>query len=89
MKIKQSKAGLSEHRCAASRPACHWNRGIAVGWVQVDRINRSVAARIAGAFTQWKQLDTKRQDLIKQELTRILEVEGVSENLYEVASKSL
>ena len=58
-------------------------------WVQVDRINRSVAARIAGAFTQWKQLDTKRQGLIKQELKRIVEVEGVSENLYEVASKSL
>lgn len=55
----------------------------------MDGINRSVAARIAGAFTQWSQLDTKRQDLIKAQLKRIVEVEGISENLYEVASKSL
>jgi aminopeptidase N len=54
----------------------------------VDSINRSVAARIAGAFTQWSQLDKKRQELIKAELKRIVAVEGISENLYEVASKS-
>lgn len=55
----------------------------------MDKINRSVAARMAGAFTQWQQLDRARQDLIKAELKRIVEQEGVSENLYEVASKSL
>ncbi len=60
-------------------------------WVelQVDGINRSVAARIAGAFTQWAQLDTKRQGLITEQLKRIVDKEGISENLYEVASKSL
>ena len=57
--------------------------------MQVDRINRSVAARMAGAFTQWRQLDKKRQGLIKQQLQRIVDDKDISENLYEVASKSL
>ena len=57
--------------------------------LQVDRINRSVAARMAGAFTQWRQLDKKRQALIKHQLQRIVDEKDISENLYEVASKSL
>lgn len=57
--------------------------------LQVDRINRSVAARMAGAFTQWRQLDKNRQGLIKQQLQRIVDDKDISENLYEVASKSL
>ena len=52
-------------------------------------MNRSVAARMAGAFTQWRQLDKKRQALIRQQLQRIVNEKDISENLYEVASKSL
>ena len=57
--------------------------------LQVDKINRSVAARMAGAFTQWRQLDEKRQALIRQQLQGIVDEKDISENLYEVASKSL
>lgn len=56
---------------------------------QVDKINRSVAARMAGAFTQWRQLDKKRQSLIRAQLQRIVDEKDISENVYEVASKSL
>lgn len=55
----------------------------------MDKINRSVAARMAGAFTQWRQLDKKRQGLIKEQLQRIVDDKDISENVYEVASKSL
>ena len=56
---------------------------------QVDRLNRSVAARISGGFTRWRQLDEKRQKLMKAEIKRIVETKGISENLYEVMNKSL
>lgn len=44
---------------------------------------------MAGAFTQWKQLDKKRQGMIKEQLKRIVDEKDISENVFEVASKSL
>ncbi len=50
-----------------------------------------VAARMASAFTTWKQVDAARQALMRAQLQRIvaLKGEGLSENVYEIASKSL
>ena len=55
----------------------------------VDRVNKQVAARIAGAFTSCKQFDAGRRALMQAQLRRILEAESVSENVYEIVSKSL
>lgn len=57
--------------------------------LQVDPMNRTVGARLARPFTLWKQYDIRRQVLIKQQLQRIVDEKGISENLYEVASRSL
>lgn len=54
----------------------------------VDKINRQVAARMVGAFTNWRNFDEKRQGLMKAQLERIVKSEGLSENVYEIASKS-
>jgi len=55
----------------------------------VDKMNKQVAARIAGAFTSCKQFDAGRRALMQAQLRRILEAESVSENVYEIVSKSL
>lgn len=57
--------------------------------IKLDKINRQVAARIANVFTTWRQYDSKRQQLMKTQLKRMVETEGLSENTMEVASKSL
>lgn len=57
--------------------------------LRVDKINRQVAARMIGAFTTFKQFDPKRQALMKAQLQRIVETEGISENVFEIASKSV
>jgi aminopeptidase N len=57
--------------------------------LKVDQINHQVAARMVSAFSTWRQLDAKRQDLMKQQLKRIADTDGISENVYEIASKSL
>lgn len=57
--------------------------------LQVDPMNRTVGARLARPFTLWKQYDIRRQVLIKQQLQRIVDEKGISENLYEVACRSL
>ena len=54
----------------------------------VDRVNKQVAARIAGGFTSWRRYDPARRALMQAQLRRILEA-GPSENVFEIVSKSV
>jgi aminopeptidase N len=40
-------------------------------------------------MTRWRRYDDIRQALMRAQLERILEVEGLSNDVYEVVSKSL
>ena len=57
--------------------------------IKVDGINHQVAARMASAFTTWRQYDAPRQALMKAQLQRVLAAPGLSENVFEIVSKSL
>ncbi|XP_060207004.1 puromycin-sensitive aminopeptidase isoform X1 [Lycium barbarum] len=57
--------------------------------VQLDKINPQVASRMVSAFSRWKRYDETRQSLAKEQLEMILSTEGLSENVFEIASKSL
>eukprot|EP00803_Ostreobium_quekettii_P009982 evm.model.scf_576.6 EVM.evm.TU.scf_576.6 scf_576:45484-53102(+) len=62
---------------------------LADGVINVDKVNPQVAARIAQCFSRWRQFDKARQGLIQGQLKRILATEGLSENTFEIISKSL
>jgi len=55
----------------------------------LDSINPQVAARMAGAFENWRRYDESRQKLMKAELEAALKMPNVSANMFEVASKML
>jgi aminopeptidase N len=55
----------------------------------LDPINPQVAARMAGAFENWRRYDEKRQTLMRGELEKTTQVKGLSANLFEVATKML
>ncbi len=59
----------------------------------MDKINPQVAARMTSAFTQWRKFSAERQEQMKSQLQRIVDANsngtGLSENVYEIASKSL
>jgi aminopeptidase N len=55
----------------------------------LDKRNPQVASRLAQAFGRWRRYDAKRQELMRAELERILRAEGLSRDVYEIASKSL
>ncbi|CAG9464309.1 unnamed protein product [Pedinophyceae sp. YPF-701] len=57
--------------------------------IQLDDINGQVAARIVAAFTRWKKYDQGRQALMKAQLQRIAAKKGLTDNVYEIVSKSL
>ena len=56
---------------------------------QVDKINNQVASRLVSCFTSWRQYDSDRQAMMKGELQRIVETNGLSDNVFEIASKAL
>ncbi|HEY1837220.1 MAG TPA: aminopeptidase N [Rhizomicrobium sp.] len=55
----------------------------------LDAINPQVAARMAGAFENWRRYDAKRQALMRAELEKTAQMKGLSANLFEVATKML
>ena len=52
-------------------------------------INPQTAARLTGAFNQWKKFDSRRQELMSKELKGILQLPSLSRDVYEIASKAL
>ncbi|KAK3227649.1 hypothetical protein Dsin_007511 [Dipteronia sinensis] len=57
--------------------------------VQLDKLNPQVASRMVSAFSRWKRYDETRQNLAKAQLEMIMSANGLSENVFEIASKSL
>jgi aminopeptidase N len=55
----------------------------------LDGINPQVAARMAGAFENWRRYDDKRQALMRAELEKTVQMKGLSANLFEVTTKML
>jgi aminopeptidase N len=59
-------------------------------WVlALDAKNPQLAARLAGAFSQWRRYDEARQKLMRGQLERIAAVSGLSRDTREIVEKSL
>ena len=57
--------------------------------LELDKINPQVAARMLGAFRSWRQFDAGRQSLIRDALQKVVNTPGISQDVYEIATKSL
>lgn len=57
--------------------------------IALNSLNPQVASRMVSALTQWRRFDTQRQDLMKQQLERIINTENISKDVFEIANKSL
>lgn len=56
---------------------------------QLDGLNPQVAARMVQPLIQWRRYDKKRQDLMKAQLEKIVSNKTISNDVYELVSKSL
>jgi len=80
---------------ASGNPACFHDasgegyRFLADIIIELDPRNPQVAARMVAPLGQWRRFDAERQTLMQQELRRILELQGLSRNTFEMVSKSL
>ena len=57
--------------------------------LQLDALNPQIAARLLTPLTRWRKYDPARQALMRGQLERILQADGLSADAYEVVSKSL
>jgi aminopeptidase N len=57
--------------------------------LEIDAINPQIAARLVGAFSQWRRFDASRRDKMRTELGRMVGHRGLSRDVYELASKYL
>jgi aminopeptidase N len=55
----------------------------------LNTLNPQIASRMVTGLAQWRRYDNQRQELIKQQLQRIVATEQLSKDVYEIASKSL
>ncbi len=57
--------------------------------IELDPLNPQIASRLVYPMTRWRRYDEGRQQQMRAQLERILEVVGLSNDVYEVVSKSL
>jgi aminopeptidase N len=57
--------------------------------VDLDSKNPVLAGRLATLFSPWSRFDEQRQQLMREQLQRLLDLPSVSTNSFEVASKAL
>jgi aminopeptidase N len=57
--------------------------------ITLDAKNPQIAARLCTVLGSWRRFDAARQDLMRENLERIIAVESLSHNTYEMASKAL
>ncbi|MCX5870262.1 MAG: aminopeptidase N [Deltaproteobacteria bacterium] len=55
----------------------------------LDPINPQIASRLMAPFTSWKRYDTKRQQLMREQMARIAGQQGLSAGVHELVQKSL
>jgi aminopeptidase N len=80
----------------ASANPLHFNAADGSGYtfvadsiITLDALNPQVAARLANSLSRWKKFDTHRQQLIKQQLTRIQSHTPLSQDVLEIVTRSL
>ncbi len=57
--------------------------------IELDAINPMIAAGLSGAFKSYNRLDEEHEVLMRNELKRILAVESISKNVFEIVQKIL
>ena len=79
---------------AANMPHFHARDGqgyafVADSILELDKLNPQVASRLTTAFSQWRRYDAGRQALMRAQLERIGQAEGLSKDTFEIVARSL
>jgi len=70
-----------------NRPDGRGYQFLATQVLALDKFNPQVAARMLGAFRSWRALEPERRRQAKRALTGIVEANGLSRDVFEIAGK--
>ena len=56
---------------------------------EVDRLNPQLSSRIATSFMSWRRFDESRSKMMKEQLEDLKELDGISDDLFEVVTRGL
>ena len=65
----------------------HGYKFIADKIIEIDKINAQMASGLVGAFKIYEKMNIKNKELMEIELQRIISVDTLSKNVYEIVSK--
>jgi aminopeptidase N len=57
--------------------------------ITLNELNPQIAARLASVFNRWTKFDDNRKELMKKELMRIMSLQNISNDVYEIVSKAI
>lgn len=57
--------------------------------ITLDSTNPQIASRLTSPFAAWRRYDSERQELMRNQLQRIMDKEGLSGGVYEMVKRSL
>lgn len=80
--------------CSANAVAFHAADGSGYQFLgdrvlELDRLNPQMASRMVRIMARWQRYDKQRQQMMQAQLQRMLKTEGISRDVFEIASKSL
>jgi aminopeptidase N len=80
---------------AAGNPVCFHDKSgqgytfLADQVLRLDPLNPNIASRLMGRLSHWRRYDSARQELMQEQIKRVLSQVKLSNGVYEIASKSL
>jgi hypothetical protein len=83
--------GRGRGACASAWVArgCPSVDGVGVAADVGDVMHHQVAARLAGALSLWRKFELQRRNLMKAQLERIRDLDGLSRDTHEIVTQSL
>ncbi len=79
----------TENHAGFHDPSGHGYAFVADHVLSVDAKNPAIAARLSGAFLQWRRLEPGRRELMKAQLERIARADQLSKNTAEIVGRAL
>ncbi|WP_295535549.1 aminopeptidase N [uncultured Thioclava sp.] len=88
-RFRSLMAGFSANHAGFHRQDGEGYRFYADWLLRLDPLNPQVAARMSTAFETWARYDLQRQSLMRAQLMRIAQTEGLSRDLSEMTARML
>jgi aminopeptidase N len=88
-RLRSLAGSFAANHWAFNHPSGRGYRFLGDMIIAADKLNPQTAARLVPPLGRWRRFEPNRSELMRQQLQRIVDMRGLSRDVYEQASKSL